>query len=559
MSASLLFTLLGQVCIADELQPSFPDRAFAKATARSVQSLQVKTTETAIGMMSSIHVFVQAEDHCGVGISVSLVNGTGDSPNALAGISLGRLHAVPVEENTGLGSRTEQFEGKQNPHVIRRAPFQVFDPIEPLSTDEKNGQVKGSALAKNDGVAFRLSFTPKEPGEFQFAVDIKAPNDGRETFRWNVNVYDFNLPPRSEVSFSYTNWFSTNEIADRHNLERWSPEFWRMLALYANLMAHGGQETFWLHWRDFFHNYGVVGWQLDTKRLERYIRIFLDAGFHWIEGAPIARRPNQDWSATWLELIFGKVPATSEEGEVIIQKLAEQVNAVLADKGWDKQWIQHLADEPTDVNAEDYRKLSDILRKHVPSIRIVEATMTRQLVGAVDIWCPQVHKYQQNREFFLERQAVGDHVWTYTCLVPGGPWLNRLLDQERLRQVYIGWAGAHYNTQGFLHWGLNHYKADPFAQSVVDHPAQPNTTNKLPAGDTHIIYPGPGQPWSSTRFEAHRIGLEDLAMLRAVQKNNPSAAVEIIKQVFRNYDDWEASVDAYRMARGKLLKAASQK
>jgi hypothetical protein len=361
------------------------------------------------------------------------------------------------------------------------------------------------------------------------------------------------------VSFAYTNWFSTNEIADRHNLERWSPEFWSMLALYANLMAHGGQETFWLHWRDFFHNYGVVGWQLDTKRLERYIRIFLDAGFHWIEGAPIARRPNQDWSATWLELIFGKVPATSEEGEVIIQKLAEQANAVLADKGWDKQWIQHLADEPTVVNAEDYRKLSNILRKYVPSIRIVEATMTRQLVGAVDIWCPQVHKYQQNREFFLERQAVGDHVWTYTCLVPGGPWLNRLLDQERLRQVYIGWAGAHYNTQGFLHWGLNHYKADPFAQSVVDHPAQPNTTNKLPAGDTHIIYPGSGQPWSSTRFEAHRIGLEDLAMLRAVQKNNPSAAVEIIKQVFRNYDDWESSVDVYRMARGKLLKAASQK
>ena len=159
----------------------------------------------------------------------------------------------------------------------------------------------------------------------------------------------------------------------------------------------------------------------------------------------------------------------------------------------------------------------DATKSSLPGIPIVEATMTRELTGAVDIWCPQVHKYQQNRSFFDERKAAGDQVWVYTCLVPGGPWVNRLLDQERLRQVWIGWAAAKWELDGFLHWGLNHYKADPFAQSVVDHPAMPNTTNKLPAGDTHIVYPGPYGPWSSTRFEAHRIGLEDLAMLRMLQ------------------------------------------
>ena len=30
---------------------------------------------------------------------------------------------VPVEQNTGLDSRTEQFKGNINPYVIRRAPF----------------------------------------------------------------------------------------------------------------------------------------------------------------------------------------------------------------------------------------------------------------------------------------------------------------------------------------------------------------------------------------------------------------------------------------------------
>ena len=43
------------------------------------------------------------------------------------------IEPVPVEENTGLDSRTEQFQGKINPYVIRRAPFDVFEIIYPLS------------------------------------------------------------------------------------------------------------------------------------------------------------------------------------------------------------------------------------------------------------------------------------------------------------------------------------------------------------------------------------------------------------------------------------------
>ncbi len=301
-------------------------------------------------------------------------------------------------------------------------------------------------------------------------------------------MHDVKLPPRNKYGFNYTNWFSLHEIKVRHNLRLWSDEFWSMLRQYADLMAYGGQDTFWLRWQDFYTKDKEGKWQLNNERLERYITLFLDAGFYWIEGAPIANRPNRDWSSDWLKLNFGGVPATSKEGEAVIKYFANQVNAMFVSKGWDKQWIQHLADEPTDTNAKDYRKLSDIMRKYVPEITIVEATMTRTLSGAVDIWCPQVQKYQANKDFFDEMQDNGDKVWTYTCLNPGGPWLNRLLDQEHLRQVYLGWAAFQYGTECFLHWGLNHYKADPFEQSVVDHPAMPNTTNKLPAG-THMCLP----------------------------------------------------------------------
>jgi len=552
--ASLLLAAAAQVGVADELTPAFPDTAFADARPRMIMGpVRSHTTQTARGMRTAIHVYVQAADDEEVSLAVRSIEHADRAP----AVHIARLHAVPVEENTGLTSRTEQFEGVENPHVIRRAPFEVFDPIEPLLQEQMKNITQASARGAQGGVAFRLEWTPEQAGDQHVGIVVQAGED-REEFRWHAIVHDVELPPRRAWNFAYTNWFSPDEIASRHDLEAWSPAFWPMLRKYAHLMAAGGQDTFWLRWQDFFSQAQGGRWVLDHDRLERYVRTFLDAGFHWIEGAPIAYRPNGDWSQDWLELRFGKMPATSQEGQQSLRQVARQLRSAFRTNDWSRQWIQHIADEPTDVNAADYAKLAGMLRKELPGVAIVEATMTRELAGAVDIWCPQVHKYQQNRDFFLERQAAGDIVWTYTCQVPGGPWLNRLLDQERLRPVYIGWAGAKFGVQGFLHWGLNHYKCeDPMTRSVVDHPAQPNTTNKLPAGDTHVVYPGSHGPWSSTRFEAHRIGLEDFALLNQLREHDPAAADALIAQLFRGYDDWEASVEAYRAMRAQLMVATA--
>lgn len=551
MLCGLLLALAPQVGLADELTPAFPDRAFADAAPAAVETGSPRqwNSDTAIGMTTALHIFVSAAD--GEAVTVTALG----EESRTRDLAFFRLHAVPVEENTGLTSRTEQFEGKENPHVIRRAPFWVFDPIEPLLMEARKNQLQGGARAAQGGVAFRVEWTPQASGRQTLPLVIRGAN-GSEQVHWEVQIHDLRMPPRADWGVHYTNWFSPQQIATRHQVELWSADFWPVLRQYAHLMARGGQDTFWLRWQDFFAKNDEGQWQLDRDRLERYVTTFLSEGLHWIEGAPIARRPGGDWSSPTLELVFDGVPANSPEGKQLFRHLAGQMRGAFRTEDWSRQWIQHIADEPTDVNAEDYKGIAKQLRQHLKGVPIVEATMTRELVDAIDIWCPQVQKFQANREFFAARQAAGDQVWTYTCLVPGGPWLNRLLDQERLRPVYIGWAAAHFGTSGFLHWGLNHYKTeDPFATSVVDHPAQPNTTNKLPAGDTHLVYPGPAGPWSSTRFEAHRIGLEDAALLRMLQAADPETAGAIITQVFRGYDDWEASVEQYRKARSDVFRA----
>ncbi len=525
-----------QAGLVDELELLYPDSDAALAASRLHSDLPR-------GSLAAVHLWVRGLRPGRVEMRV-LPADASPPPKW----QLYRLIDVPVEENTGLGSRTEQFEGKINPHVVRRAPFRVYEALQPVAIEELRAQ--GEVLA------LRLEYPLRSdavPGQQEWKIEI-AQGGVTRVLDWSVQVHAAVVPSISAHTLHYTNWFSSKAIASRHGLELWSEEHWQMLAQYARMMARGRQNTFWLRWQDVFTVDADGTPVLERARLFRYLRTFFDAGLYWIEGAPIAHRPGGDWGSAWLELGITGLPATSEEGRAALAGMAGQLDQVLRECGWKERWLQHIADEPTDTNAADYRKLSAHLREVLPGIPIVEATMTRELAGALDVWCPQVHKFQQNQAFFRARQAAGDRVWFYTCLVPGGPWLNRLLDQERLRMVWIGWAAAHYRLDGFLHWGLNHYKADPFEHSVVDHPAQPNTKNKLPAGDSHILYPGSDGPWSSQRFEAHRIGMEDRELLLQLQQRDPEAAAAIIASVFRACDDYALRVADYRTARRLLLE-----
>ena len=537
-----------RVGLFDELVELYPD---ANPRPGSAQI----DLHTPRGVPVGVHLLVRPDDARTIEFALTRAG------QPVAGTRWYRLIDVPVEENTGLASRTERFDGRPNPYVIRKAPFRVFEVLKPVTSPIE-------ADAPLLALRVELDIPPDaRTGRREYDLLVGAPGQ-QVTLRLAIHVHGAIVPPVGPDTFAYTNWFSTSNIASWHDLEPWSEEFWVMLGRYARLMARGRQNTFWVRWPDMFERDADGKPMLNRKRLERYVRTFDDAGLYYIEGAPITHRPGRDWSTTHLELSIVNVPATSEEGRRAFAAMADQIMSAINDNGWQGgdeggggrggRWIQHLSDEPTDTNAEDYKRFAAIVRGRMPGVPIIEATMSRQVAGAVDIWCPQVHKYQQQRDFFLQRQELGERVWTYTCLVPGGPWINRLLDQERLRQVYIGWAASRFNTDGFLHWGLNQYMADPFTQSVVDHPAQPNTKNKLPAGDTHVIYPGDDGPWSGQRFEALRIGLEDHELLEQLRARDPALAKSIITSVFRAYDDYDIDVAKYRDARRRLLEALDE-
>lgn len=530
-----------RVTLVDEAREIFPD-TFPD---RPVHRLAEEVARNTIAGVQVLIAGLQGTES----IAFSVSGPDGRSP---AGSRWYRMIDVPVAENTGLDRNTEKYSNKINPYVIRRAPFRVYDPF-----IETNSPMP----AKESSVALRLEL-PISPdaavGANIYRIRITC-DKAKTELQYVVTVHAAKVPKLSQSTIRYINWHSLDNICTSHQVEKWSEPFWSMLDYYAALMAKGRQNAFWFIWGEYF-SFDSTGHVVEFRRdrLERLIRLFLDKGVTTIHGAPMVGR--RDWLGSLDMLLSARaadgneVYAMSDKGQRMLKQMAARVIAMMKENQWEGQWVQGLFDEPTEEYVDRYKQLIALLRGLYPDIRILEATLTTSVSGDVNIWCPQVQEYQANRDFFDSRKKAGDQVWVYTCLAPGGPWLNRLLDQERLRQVYIGWACAKFDLQGFLHWGLNHHTAKPFEELVRYH----MEGQYLPAGDSHIIYPVADGPLSSHRFEAHRIGFEDFELLNLVRKHDPAQADKIIEQVVKGFDHYSTDVAIYRQAKKMLLEAADR-
>ncbi len=456
---------------------------------------------------------------------------------------------VPVEQNTGLDSRTERFKGYVNPHVIRRAPFRIFEIIKPLSSNMLISKSNFSLINVKIPIDKKIDL---DKHRIDFTVYV---NNKKYSLRLKINIHNIIVPDLEKSNFFYTNWFNLSKMEEYHQLERWSEKWYKMLDKYAKLMAYGRQncvkiprELIYIENDEIF---------LNEERMMSFINVFLKYGFKYFESPHLlGRGKNDDWGNPELITNLRNVGYYSDEGKKEIEDVTRKIKQFTEKYNLSDKWLQHIADEPTSVNAQCYKDVANQIKNIHPNIQIMEATNTRESLGnSIDIWCPIINDFQENEDFFRSREKLGEKILVYTCLVPGGKWLNRTLDMEKIRQVYFGWGGSKYNTMGYLHWGLNQYKANPYENSVVKHPSPAaGPDNFLPAGDTHVIYPGDTEPLSSLRFESHKIGCEDYEILESLKKIKPKKHMLLVKKIFQNYTSYTLNIKKYEKIKKRVLK-----
>lgn len=460
-----------------------------------------------------------------------------------------RLVDVLVNENTGRVGLTWKESDGEPEYVTRRAPFRVYDPMRRY----RDGQ----------------EFTGKEATGFYFSFDIPAETApgcytekflieaGGETADLDVTVKVYAAEIPSKETLNVTNWFSVGNMAVRHHVVPFSEEHWEIIRQYGAMMRRARQNTFWVT-RDLVKSSVAADgkYVFDFSRAKRLISLYLGMGFTVIEGSQIAYR--QEWNSTIFHTwaVDHEVASTSIEGYTYLSQYLTAWAAFLKENGWYDRLIQHVADEPHDTCKADYCRLSGIVRQFLPGIKIIEAVEIPDLAGAVDIWVPKDHYYESHKEQYEAFRAAGNTLWFYTCCFPGGKFMNRLLDKPLLEVRYLHWGNFKYDMPGFLHWGLNHYKdfQDAFENTTPEHGSP---TSHLPAGDSHLVYPGDDGPWGSVRLENHAYGAQEYELFRILEKKEPEKAHAICDSMVRGFDDFEKDTEKMEQARTALLEALS--
>lgn len=546
-----------EAALFDELEPLFPD-----TNPRDGKSLH--TVAVASDTYAGVHILLSGLTP-GKSVSVEIlppqrkaapVNAQAAGPERFVPdhrYKLFELLPLPVEANTGAVSRTEWLDGQINPNVIRRAPFMVYDVLKPCTN-----------VLTARGAVMALAFRCKTDGLRQETRkwSLLITHDGLcRKLDFLVEVFPVSVPAAGAEDHKYVNWFSHKGIADYHNAPLFSDEWYKMYELYLKLGKYGRQNMA-LVGAELFFDLEKDRPVLNEAKLDRLIDIYDRVGIHWLEGGHLTGRRDGEWEATEAETVFTHKPVPGQ-GEEELADMAEQIYAYLQKHRLTKRWIQSLMDEPLDCMAHTYKRGLEILKSAMPGIPFLDASIARETIaGDLNYWCPTTNKYEKYQEFFDDRYEKGDHIFVYTCLDPAGNFCNRMLDQERLRQVWIGWAPALYNKiEGYLHWGgmsMNgldpYYLAAPLPE-ITDY--ETHRGGVLPAGDAAIMYPGFHEAYSSTRLEACRIGFEDLVLLQKLQKKNSHWVEWLVRQVFRNYNDYEKDVKQYRKIRRLLLEKAS--
>lgn len=408
-----------------------------------------------------------------------------------------------------------------------------------------------------------------EPGTYRGTMTVTGETAGRriELIRqFEVVVYPVVV---ESTSLWVTNWYTmAPDVLARMNggasVEPYSARYWDLLREIAKTMAAYRQNVAIISpLRLASYAYEDGRYAIDFARFDRTVRTFIEEGVVGrIEGGHIGTREST-WETPFQvfvpivegdETSFGKHPISSPQATEFYAQFIPALMTHLEEMGWREIYVQHLADEPIEENVDSYIEIANFVDQYAPDLDIIEACHSKDLDNTVDVWVPQLNFLADDHAFYRERQSAGDEVWFYTCLAPQGEYANRFVELPLIKTRVLHWINFRAGSPGYLHWGLNFWRGDPFDEvtGIIT-----ESGNVLPGGDAWIVYPGDGRLLSSIRLEAMRDGIVDYELLKMLEKREPEVASELSRQVAYTFDRYDMDVSSFRDKRREILRRLS--
>ncbi|MDT8298927.1 MAG: hypothetical protein RQ801_11535, partial [Spirochaetaceae bacterium] len=237
-----------QTSLFDPLASLYTDTSASSGTPRFVTDVPKNSTGGVVVMVSV--------PEASVSFKLTL-----EGPEAER-IDFYRLRSVPVNQNTGYFGMTEGHIGFDNRHIVRHAPFSIFEILEPSVPGRFVGETVYAFYLK-----LRIG-ADAEPGVIETSIVIRSEDsDAAERLSWNLAVHDV-IPafgPDSELL--NTNWFNGPHSGFEKKLDE---DYWRLLDEQTAFRRDGGQNVTWVPDAVMFDTLEGVR-TVNRERLGRFI------------------------------------------------------------------------------------------------------------------------------------------------------------------------------------------------------------------------------------------------------------------------------------------------
>ena len=441
------------------------------------------------------------------------------------GIEPGIYQLLPVfvEKNTGTDGYTSDV---QSSLCTKKAPFWVYDVLKPCEDVPSFDREGRCALY----ICFDID-KEAQPGKSVLTIELCTRNGETAAIRVELDVCEACVTDTE--GFMLSNWYSLPNIAKRHGLQMWSPEFWNMTDQYFSFMEQMHQTHFLLPMVCVEIQRANDIWTFDFRNAEKLIQIAKKHGAKYIEGAPAVKQKFLG-DEVFVLTADEKIPALSSDGKVYLRQYFSKLRDFLQEHDLMECFVQHVVDEPFDQSIKAYNEIAKLIRAILPQVHLIDAVCTNRCSEEPDIVIPNVKRFEDSLARYDALKSEGKEIWTYTCSEPGVAYCNRLLDQPLLQCRQLFWGNYKYGARGYLHWGLNCYREEqePFHMLCPKFTAV-HDERYLPAGDTHLVYPSHNEPLGSVRLEQIRKGMEDVALLSKVK--NQEEAMMLVNKCVRGY------------------------
>ncbi len=410
-----------------------------------------------------------------------------------------------------------QKKGENDSYIIKkRGDITAYpDILQPL----RNGQdIPLSYAWKTYYVRVNGDGVTLQKGEYPITVIIKDGEKELARTTFTLTLYDAVLPKQDVI---YTNWMHYDGIAKIYRLEPFSDEYYEIFNTYLETaVKHGMNMLYTPMFTPPLDTYvggerltvqlvGVekngVEYKFNFDKLERFIENALSIGTEYFELSHIATQ----WGAKCCPKIIATVDGeekkifgweTSSTGEEYLYFLDCYLGALrefVDKKGYGDKIYFHISDEPHWNAKDNFLKIREVLAKHFPSLKLMDALHNYEFYENDVINTPVVAS--DFVKTFVEHDALR---WVYYCSWERKDFLsNRFLNMPLQRTRIMGIQLYRNCCEGLLHWGYNFYNCGGSVY-LINPFLNPDSGGTWEAGDAYVVYPGLEGALDSIRHEA---------------------------------------------------------